>query len=146
MRLDLDFLDTSGYAVIPVESPALPIDASPKKAEARPLQKLNITQTLDERQADEGKLILEIKATAQGLVPELDNILDLAPKGFDIISTEDQGLSVSRFDPESDETLVVSERSWMVHMQAEEDLTELPKSLPIRASEARYQRGRVPAI
>ncbi len=128
VRLDLDFLDTSGYAIIPVESPALPIDASSEKGEARPLEKLAITQTLDERQADEGKLILEVKATAQGLVPKLDELLTLGSEGFEITGTEDQGLSVSRFDPESDETVVVSERTWMVTFQALDDLSELPKT------------------
>ena len=32
VRLDLDFLDTSGYVVLPIESPALPIDAGAAKA------------------------------------------------------------------------------------------------------------------
>lgn len=29
LRLDLDFMDTSGYVVLPVESPAIPVDAAP---------------------------------------------------------------------------------------------------------------------
>jgi hypothetical protein len=66
-RLDLDFLDTSGYLVLPVESPTLPIDSRASKPESRPVRKLQITQTLDERQAEKGKLLLEIKATAIGL-------------------------------------------------------------------------------
>jgi hypothetical protein len=126
VRLDLDFLDTSGYAVIPVETPAVPIDSSPEAGDERPLRNLKITQTLDERQADEGKLILEIKATAQGLIPKLDDIIDLAPKGFDIVEPEDQGISVSRFDPDSDDTVVVTERSWMVTMHAQQGLPERP--------------------
>ena len=145
VRLDLDFLDTSGYAVIPVETPALPIDASPKSGDERPLQNLTITQTLDERQADEGKLILEVKASAQGLVPKLDDILDLAPQGFDLVETEDEGVSVSRFDPDSDDTVVVTERTWMVTMQAQADLAERPTAFQFGAAkrdveEIIYQR------
>jgi hypothetical protein len=145
VRLDLDFLDTSGYAVIPVETPAVPIDASPKTGDERPLQNLKITQTLDERQADEGKLILEIQATAQGLVPKLDDILDLGPEGFDIVETQDEGVSVSRFDPDSEETVVVSERTWMVTMQAQEDLPQRPTAFQfgetkLDVEEAIYQR------
>jgi hypothetical protein len=128
LRLDLDFLDTSGYAIIPVESPSLPIDASPETGDERPIDNLDIVQTLDERQADEGKLILEVKATANGLVPDLDQILDLAPKDFEIVEAEDQGLSVSRFNPDTDESVVVSERSWMITMQAVDNLKELPTS------------------
>jgi hypothetical protein len=126
VRLDLDFLDTSGYAIIPVESPALPIDSSPKTGDKRPLRNLKITQTLDERQADEGKLILEIKATAQGLVPNLDEILDLGPEGFDLVEPEVENVSVSQFDPDSDDTVIVSERSWMVTMHAQSNLPDRP--------------------
>ena len=47
LHLDLDFLDTSGYAVIPVESPALVIDASDAAGDERPFSKLALTQTLE---------------------------------------------------------------------------------------------------
>ncbi len=145
VRLDLDFLDTSGYAILPVETPAVPIDASSEAGGPRPLQKLTITQTLDERQADEGKLILEVKASAQGLVPELDDLLDVAPQGFDVVETEDEGISVSRFDPDSDETLIVSERTWMITLNAQEDLPQRPASFQFPESkldvhEVTYQR------
>ncbi len=82
LRLDLDFMDTSGYVVLPVESPTIPVDASPAKGPVRPFEKLQITQTLDERQAKDGKLILEVKATALGLVPDLDTIVTLDQPGF----------------------------------------------------------------
>ena len=49
----------------------------PAEASAR-IEKLQITQSLDERQAKDGKLILEVKATARGLVPDLETILDVA--------------------------------------------------------------------
>ncbi len=61
LRLDLDFLDTSGYAMLPVETPAVPIDAAAKKVPARPSSEVTLTQTLDERQAADGKLILELR-------------------------------------------------------------------------------------
>lgn len=128
LRLDLDFLDTSGYAVLPVESPIIPVDAAPEDGEARPVRKLEITQTLDERQAGEGKLVLEITATGRGLVPELEEILELAPGEFDVIETADQGLAVSRFDEECDENAIISERSWMVTLQAAAGLAERPRS------------------
>jgi hypothetical protein len=127
LRLDLDFLDTSGYAILPIESPAVPIDAAPDRGDDRPIKKLEVTQTLDERQADQGKLVLEVKATAQGLVPPLDEILDLKPGEFDIVETDDQGLSVSKFDQSSDDTTIVSERTWLVSMKAKENLPEPPK-------------------
>ena len=118
VRLDLDFLDTSGYVVIPVESPGLPLDCSVAKANPRPSRKLQIVQTLDERQADKGKLILEIKATSQGLVNEFDQILEFHPLGFDLAKTDDQGVSVAKFDPDSENNVIVSERTWMLTLQA----------------------------
>jgi hypothetical protein len=121
LRIDLDFLDTSGYVVLPIESPAVALDARPEKGEPRPARKLHVTQTLDERQADQGKLILEVKVTALGLVPELDRILTLAPDAFDIVKTDDQGVSVAKFEPESDPLAVGSERTWLVTLQAKPD-------------------------
>src|SRR5207244_13467406 len=90
-------------------------------AEPRPARKLHVTQTLDERQADQGKLILEVKATALGLVPDLDRILTLAPEGFETVKTDDQGVSVSKFEPESDPLAVGSERTWLVTLKARPD-------------------------
>src|SRR5262249_32493717 len=54
LRIDLDFLDTSGFMILPVESPAVPIDCHDPAGDPRPLEKLTVTQTLDERQADKG--------------------------------------------------------------------------------------------
>jgi hypothetical protein len=127
VRLDLDFLDTSGYVILPIESPALPLDASTASADARPLRKLQITQTLDERQADKGKLILEVKATALGLVPALEQIVDLKSEGFDIVKIDDQGVSVGKFDPDAEQNAIVSERTWMVTLAAKENLGKLPE-------------------
>lgn len=126
LRLDLDFLDTSGYVVIPVESPAVPIDAKPDRGQPRPARKVQVTQILDERQADKGKLVLEVKATALGLVPELDQLVDLAPDGFERVKVDDPGVSVAKFDQDADETAVVSERNWLITLQAKADGAERP--------------------
>lgn len=145
LRLDFDFLDTSGYVILPVESPSLPVDASPEKAPSRPVEKLQVTQTLDERQAEQGKLILEVKATGRGLVPGLDELLEVKSPGVEVAGVEDQGLSVSRFDPESDETAVVSERSWLVNLKAVGEPGQGPKEFRFsqpkpEGAEVVYQR------
>ncbi|MGD9645653.1 MAG: hypothetical protein AB7U73_08070 [Pirellulales bacterium] len=118
VRLDFDFLDTSGYVILPVESPAVPLDAKGDSPPARPANDVRIVQTLDERQADEGKLILEVRATARGLVPELDELVDFQPAGFDIVKTEDGGVSVTQFDKEARENSIDSERIWTISLQA----------------------------
>ncbi|MFT5284254.1 MAG: hypothetical protein ACI8TQ_000410 [Planctomycetota bacterium] len=133
LRLDLDFSDTTGYAVLPAESAPLAINAAADEGAQRPYRDLRITQSLDERQAKDGKLILEVKASALGLLPDLDSFLDLAPQGFDIVATDDQGISVAKFDEEAEETAVLSERIWMVSMEAKQDLEELPETFEFGA-------------
>jgi hypothetical protein len=64
--IDLDFLETSGYVVMPVETPAVPISARSATGDPRPVEKLSVTQTLDERQAEKGILLLEVKAVGVG--------------------------------------------------------------------------------
>ena len=121
LKLDLDFLDTSGYVVIPVESPAVVVDATAPKGTQRPVKDLQIAQTLDERQADDGKLILEISATAKGLVPDLDEIVDLNLDDFEIVNVDDQGVLPQSFDKESDEIQILSDRSWTVEYKARDE-------------------------
>lgn len=125
LRLDLDFLDTSGYAVLPIETAAVPIDASARTSPP-PASNLEITQILDERQAKDGKLVLEVKITGRGLVPGIDQLLDLASPGFEIQKLDDSGVSVARFDPEAEDNAVQSERTVMVTMHARPDLERLP--------------------
>lgn len=134
VRLDLDFLDTSGYAVLPVETSPTPIDAKGEEPETRPLSNVTITQTLDERQSDEGKLILEVKATGRGLVPKFEKLLDVKPAEFDVTEIKDEGATVAEFDKDSDETAIVCERNYMVYLQAREGLKEHPKEFQFGSS------------
>ena len=144
LKLDLDFLDTSGYVVIPVESPAVVIDALAEHGTQRPVKDLQITQTLDERQADEGKLILEVSATAKGLVPDLKEIVDLELDGFDLVNVDDQGVLPSSFDKESDEIQILSDRSWTVEYKAKEGTGDLNQfsfaNLKMDGATNRFQR------
>ncbi|MEM6672153.1 MAG: hypothetical protein AAF726_04880 [Planctomycetota bacterium] len=117
LKIDLDFNDVTGYVVLPITSAALPIDAS-AESEVRPFQNLQLTQTLDERRADEGVLVVEMKAQADGLVPALDEFVDVVPADFEIAKVEDEGVSVARFSDEEDG--IISERLWMVEMKARE--------------------------
>lgn len=128
LHLDLDFLDTSGYAVLPIESAVRPIDASADQGEPRPFEKLHLTQTLDERQAKDGKLLLELKANSSGLVPELAALADFQPGEFDVAKTDDHGLSVVKFDDESEKSGILSERTWTLTLKARNGLEHLPTS------------------
>jgi hypothetical protein len=146
LRLDLDFLDTSGYVVMPVESPAVPIDARDPSGDPRPVEKLTVTQTLDERQADKGVLLLEVKAVGVGLVPDLATLCGtIAPDGFEVAKTEDQGLAVKKFEEDADKNGVVSEQTWTLTLRGKEGQAELPKTFRFPAvnvptREVVYQR------
>ncbi|NOX56637.1 MAG: hypothetical protein GXP27_19770 [Planctomycetes bacterium] len=144
LRLEMDFLDTSGYVVLPIESPQVPLDASERLA-GRPPENLTIAQTLDERQAKDGKLLLEVKATGHGVIPPLDELLELSPDGFRRVATEDQGVSVSEFDQESERTVVLCERLWVVTFQAVRERDQMPHQFAfgqpkVPVKEMDYQR------
>ncbi len=118
LKLDMDFKDTSGFVVIPVESPAIVIDCSDQDGQPRPVSELSITQTLDERQAEDGKLIVEISATANGLVPDLDQLIDTKSDGFEVVKVDDQGVLPNSFKKETDDIQILSDRSWTVEYAA----------------------------
>lgn len=156
LHIDLDFQDTTadytgirpvaaGYVILPIESPAVPIDATLQMGEQRPVRKLQITQILDERQADQGRLGLEIKATGIGLVGAFDDTLSLVAEGFEVVQTEDQGVSVAKFDEDNDAIAVVSERTWLVNLRAKQNRVAPPRSFRFAsaksdAAEMTYQR------
>lgn len=145
VRVDFDFLDTSGYAVLPVESPAVPIDSSGESAPARPVEKIEIVQTLDERQSAEGKLLLEVRVKARGLVPALEELVDLSPEGFEVVNIEDAGVSVNQFDDTAMENSVSSERLWTVSLAANTSAEKMPEKFQfaepiLDTEEVIYQR------
>lgn len=146
LKLDLDFLDTTGYAILPIESPALPLDCQLDTPEPRPYQLKNLTQILDERQADKGELIVEIKTTGHGLIPDLKTLFpQLDYPGFQLAELEDNGVSVSRFDPESGESAILSDRGWVLHLRADPKNPALPRTFTfpqpgVEAGEIVHQR------
>ncbi len=127
LKLNLDFLDTSGFAVLPVDSPRVPVAAA-GAADVRPIAQVEIKQILDERKAREGILALEIRATAHGLVPALGELLVLPGGDFELTATGDQGVHVIQLDAEAEENSVVSERLWNLSYRAKRGLATLPKT------------------
>ena len=117
VKLDLDFKDTTGFFIMPVISSPVAIDAS-REQDRRPFEGLEVSQLLDERKVDEGKVTLEVKAKSEGLVPDLDAILELKTPGFKVRKMDDQGAAVMRFAPDQD--AVESERVWLIALEPEE--------------------------
>lgn len=118
VQLDIDMFDKQGTVIMPISSQVVLIDARPDSAPARPVAGTEITQILDQREAAKGKLTLDIKATAHGLLPELADVLDVNIPGFAVEKIADQGLSINRMDTEGERPTPISERSWLVSLTA----------------------------
>ena len=125
VTLDLDFLDTSGFVVIPVESTELVIDCG-NEPSVRPFENLELTRTLDERQIDDGKLLMEVTAKAEGLIPRLDQLIDLELEDWEIVEggISDQGCLPTSFDMESPRIQILSDRSWSVEYKVKDEAAE----------------------
>ena len=148
MQIDLDFLDTGGFVILPIATAQIPIDATAKIGDSRPVEKLKIVQTVDEREAGQGMLKVEVKASSNGLVPELNQLLK--PTNGNFILTEITGgeIAITKLDTESQDGSPISERNWIITFQkskenvAESNLTfSFPEPYSLAAlEEILYQR------
>ena len=129
VEMELKFVDLSGPVTIPAESAETVIKVGTDNIPPRPARQIEITQTLDTRQfAINGALPLEIKATATGLVPDLDQLLDLdalkKAVGVKHINPHD-GLQVKEINTWGDQVAPRSERLWTIALDGD----------PIRAAD-----------
>jgi len=122
IQMNLKFLDMTGPVTISAESAETMIKVTDKRTPPRPFHRVDLTQTLDTRNlASTEEVLLEVKATACGLVPEIDELLDMDSFG--------QQLPIARIDPHEgtlvrqvnswgDTVHVVSEREWTIALDA----------------------------
>lgn len=130
LKIDLDFLDTSGYVVLPITSAAIPISANAADA-ARPVRDLKVVMALDERKLEKEKTLqLEIKANAHGLVPALDKLVQLPPKGYKVESIEDRDLQIVELDAQTDDLAPVSSHEWVLTLKADGDASAKEFTFP----------------
>ena len=122
VELELKFVDLTGPVTIPAQSAETVIKVAAIAA-PRPAQKVEVTQTLDTRQFSiNGALALEIKATATGLVPELNELLDLAAlaKTVGIRQTNVyEGLQVKEINTWGDRVAPRTERLWTLSLNGD---------------------------
>jgi hypothetical protein len=122
VQMDLTFLDTSGPVVIPARSAEVLIKVSSTSVPPRPADKVQIVQTLDPRQfANSGALTMKVTATAVGLVPEIEDLLDLGPVKSSIkvqAVTPASGAMVKELHSWGDRISAISEREWTIVMDA----------------------------
>ena len=129
VEMELKFMDLTGPVTIPAQSAETVIKVGTDNIPPRPAKQIEITETLDNRQfAINGSLLLEVKAAANGLVPELDQLLDLAPlKKVAAVKSINphEGLQVKDINTWGDEVAPRSERLWTIVLDGD----------PIRAAE-----------
>lgn len=122
VEMPLRFIDMSGPVSIPAESAETVIRVAPEGAPPRPASHIEIAQTLDTRQFPiNGSLTLEIKATATGLVPELEHLLTFDPKaaiGVKNIHAQG-GLQIRELNTWGDEVTPTSQRLWTITLDGD---------------------------
>ena len=120
LTLTLTFLDKSGPVALPVKSPEVMIRMSEHPPGRRPVADLRLTQTFDTRQLDStGELKLAITAVGTGLLPPLEELVDLQPLERSITVTRVVPLDgpVVREILDSNQVVsVTSERHWRIDL------------------------------
>jgi hypothetical protein len=97
LKMDIDFLDISGYVVLPIESSVAPIDAAAPAGAPRPYAAASLVQILDEKEWKDGVVGLELKTTGTGLPGEWSELVEFSHPGFKVAKVEDSGPQVVRF-------------------------------------------------
>ena len=135
IQMNFEFMDLEGPVTVAAESPETMIKVTDRPAPSRPFQRVDLSEVLDARNfANTEEVLLEITATANGLVPELGELIDLDGLG--------QQLPVARIDPHegtlvrqvqswSDSVHAVSERHWTVALNAS-SLLKPPRRIALR--------------
>jgi hypothetical protein len=121
IQLDMDFIDQPGQVVLPVMSQVQPLDARDDRVPVRPCANLMLDVIMDEREWQDGKLVVEINARGQGIIPELDELFDWRREGFDVEVVE-AGLSVTEFVSDGKQRLPKADRNWQLAYVRQPDL------------------------
>jgi hypothetical protein len=118
LEIELDFFDRDGKVVIPLPSTPLLIEVAANAAARRHVATLAVTEIADARElAEHKRLKLDVIATANGLVPELDELLNLPAMGLPVKNIDQrEGLHVSELHSGPDGLYAKSERNWTVEL------------------------------
>lgn len=121
IQIDMDFSDTSGQVVLPVRSPVLPIDAKDSDGAPRPCDALALTFTMDEREWRDGRVVIEVNARGQGVIPGPAQLFDYQQAGFDAEVT-DNGLSITELATDGPAPAALADRNWQFIYRRAKDL------------------------
>lgn len=121
IQMDMDFMDQPGQVVLPVMSQVQPLDAREKSVAPRPCPALALDLTMDEREWPEGRVIIEIQARGQGIIPTLDELFETQRDGFDLEAV-DGNLSVTQFTSDGSTRTPQADRHWQLTYRRKPDL------------------------
>ncbi|WP_254513720.1 hypothetical protein [Anatilimnocola floriformis] len=118
LEIELDFFDRDGKVVIPLPSTPVLIEIAPDAPSRRTAAAIAITEIVDARElAEHKRLKLDVIATSNGLVPDLDDLLDLKSFGLPVKNVDNrEGLHVSELHSGDDGLYAKSERNWTVEL------------------------------
>jgi len=142
IQINLEFLDMTGPVSIAAESAETLIKITDKKTPPRPFRQVDLTLTLDPRGlVGTEEVLLEIAATACGLVPDLEEMVDLEPTARQLpIARIDshEGTVVREIASWADAVHPVSERRWTVALDAC-SLLEPPRRIELALPPAKVE-------
>jgi hypothetical protein len=117
IEMDLDYFDLSGPVAIPVTSAETLLQMQEERTTKRPYSDVTVTQILDTRQLFvNGRLALKVIAAGNGLMPGLDDLVDLEPlkasAPIEEIEEETEGAIVKELNVYGDRVGISSTREW----------------------------------
>lgn len=117
LKLDMDFADSGGLVILPVVSDTVAIDAR-ERGEAPALKDLSVEQVFDDREAAQGVVRLEVRATGKGLMPSFEKLFagDFGGE-LRVRESEDHGVNVVELDTTTGKTIPVTERTWTITLE-----------------------------
>jgi hypothetical protein len=98
-----------------------PLDAKDAAVDPRPCAGLALTLTMDEREWKDGKVVVEIQARGQGVIPSLAEMFECRREGFDL-ETVDGNLSVTQFVSDGNRKTPQADRNWQLTYRRQKDL------------------------
>lgn len=121
IQVDMDFVDQPGQVVLPIMSQVQALDARDDSVEPRPCGELELNLTMDEREWREGRVIVEIQARGQGVIPKLEEMFDCQREGFSL-EPVDGNLSVTEFASDGTKRIPRADRNWQLTYTRKPDL------------------------
>ena len=135
IQLDMDFIDQPGAVLLPVMSQVQPLDATEARVPNRPCDDLNLSLTMDEREWNEGALVVEISARGQGIIPESRRVVQKREPGFRM-EVVDSNLSVTQFVSDGRQRTPQADRNWQITYRRQPDFGDVTFSSPNSRTES----------